>query len=150
VLADAERVASEWSAAARNGTVPHLIPTTGRINLIQLVDVDGRVVDYSKAAPARRPISTLRPPAPDRLQKRSEGSSQGGCGTFLAIRPPPAANAEVISAGRATPPILTTHRLEYLLLGGIAPVVFLAAWTTWSIVGRTLRPVAAIRARMSE
>ena len=40
---DAERVASQWSAAVRNGNMPSLIPTSTGVNLIQLVDARGKV-----------------------------------------------------------------------------------------------------------
>jgi signal transduction histidine kinase len=52
--------------------------------------------------------------------------------------------------GMPEPSLLTAHRLEYVI-GSVALVfLLLGAWTTWWMMGRALRPVAAIRARMSE
>ncbi|MBC6457264.1 hypothetical protein [Actinomadura sp. HBU206391] len=54
VFEESERVAGQWSAAARIGVVPHAIPALTRINLIQLVDRQGRVLSASSAAAGPR------------------------------------------------------------------------------------------------
>ncbi|GAA4585923.1 hypothetical protein GCM10023194_30210 [Planotetraspora phitsanulokensis] len=145
----AERAAARWSAAERNGVLPHPIPASADVDLIQLVDVHGKVVDSSPEAAHRPPVSMHRPPADDRLQQQIE-CSQGGCLILMANRVTPAANSSVVYAGTAEPSILVTHRLEYVIAAGAFLIVVLAAWTTWCAVGRTLRPVEAIRARMAE
>ncbi|GLW06488.1 two-component sensor histidine kinase [Microtetraspora sp. NBRC 13810] len=145
----AERVASQWSAAVRNGFVPQTIPTYGRVDLVQLVDAKGQVVDASRMASRTRPISLLRPPADDRFQKLTECAA-GHCVVLMAIRISPSADSPVVYAGLAEPSLLATNALEYSIAIILLLVVALAVWTTWSVVGRTLRPVAAIRARMAE
>jgi signal transduction histidine kinase len=145
----AERAAARWSAAERNGALPHPIPASADVNLIQLVDVHGKVVNSSPDAAGKPPVSMHRPPADDRLQKQTE-CSQGRCLILMANRVTPAEDSSVVYAGAAEPSILVTHRLEYLIAMGAFLIVVLAAWTTWCVVGRTLRPVAAIRARMAE
>jgi signal transduction histidine kinase len=69
---------------------------------------------------------------------------------FVAIRVTPAADSPVVYAGMAEPRVLTAHALEYGIAVCALCLVALAAWMTWVMVGRTLRPVAAIRARMAE
>ncbi|GAA3415478.1 hypothetical protein GCM10018952_40190 [Streptosporangium vulgare] len=91
------------------------------------------------------PISTTRPPADDRFQQLTEGSVM-----VMAIRVSPAADSPVVYAGLEEPAILHEHHLEYFIAAGVLILLALAAWMTWCVVGRTLRPVAAIRARMSE
>ncbi|MFC7647230.1 hypothetical protein ACFQX6_46935 [Streptosporangium lutulentum] len=50
-----ERVASQWSAAVRNGNMPSVIPTSGGVDLIQLVDSHGTVLSASRRrCPGRR------------------------------------------------------------------------------------------------
>jgi signal transduction histidine kinase len=142
---DAERVASQWSAAVRNGNMPSLIPTSTGVNLIQLVDAHGKVLGASREAWGKPPLSMTRPPSNDRFQRLNEGGLM-----LMAIRVYPTADASVIYAGLEEPSILRRHRLEYFFGGSALVLLIFAGWMTWSVVGRTLRPVAAIRARMSE
>ncbi|MDP9842031.1 signal transduction histidine kinase [Streptosporangium lutulentum] len=144
-FSDAERVASQWSAAVRNGNMPSLIPTSTGVNLIQLVDAHGKVTGASREAWGRPPLSSIRPPANDRFQRLTDG-----CLVLMAIRVSPTADAPVVYAGIEEPSILRKHRLEYFFAGSALILLIFAAWMTWSVVGRTLRPVAAIRERMSE
>ncbi len=137
----AEQAAARWSAAARNGAVPRPIPTLTDITLVQLVDARGRVVDSSREAAGMRPLSTLRPPADDRLQERTECSGQDRCVMLMANRVSPAADSPVVYAGTAQPSLLATHTLEYVIAAGGVLILVPVAWTTWWAVGRTLRPV---------
>ncbi|MGP3961982.1 sensor histidine kinase [Nonomuraea sp. 3N208] len=147
---EAERVASQWSAVARSGDVPRRIPAYAPIDLIQVVDVHQGVVASSKMASATRPLSQVRPPPDDRFQRYIECRRPGHCLVLVAIRLTPAPDSGVVYAGLPEPDVLSTHRLEYVIGAGIALTVAVAAWTTWVLVGRTLRPVEAIRARISE
>ncbi|GII54366.1 two-component sensor histidine kinase [Planotetraspora thailandica] len=146
---EAERAAGLWSAAVRNGALPNPIPTSTSADLVQLVDIHGRVVASSPQAANQPPVSTHRPPPGDRLNKLTE-CSRDRCLILMANRVTPAADSPVVYAGMAEPSILATHRLEYLIAAGALMIVILAAWTTWWAVGRTLLPVAAIRARIAE
>ncbi|MFF3437516.1 sensor histidine kinase [Streptosporangium sp. NPDC002721] len=142
---NAERVASQWSALVRIGDIPDPIPATAPVDLVQLVNAHGVVINSSRQAIGLPPISTSRPPADDRFQQLTEGSVM-----VMAIRVSPAADSPVVYAGLEEPAILHEHHLEYFIAAGVLVLLALAAWMTWCVVGRTLRPVAAIRARMSE
>ncbi|MEO3870031.1 HAMP domain-containing sensor histidine kinase [Nonomuraea sp. B12E4] len=146
----AERVASQWSAAARNGVVPHRIPAYPPVDLVQIVDAHQKVLKSSRRASATVPISRLRPPPDDRFQRREECEGPGRCVLLEAIRLTPDADAGVVYAGIREPDLLATHRLDYAVVAGIGLITAVAAWTAWVLVGRTLRPVEAIRARISE
>jgi signal transduction histidine kinase len=87
----------------------------------------------------------VRPPADDRFQQL-----RGGGLMVMAIRISPALDAPVVYAGSVEPSLLRGHLLEWSLAGVTLLLLGLAGWLTWWVVGRTLRPVAAIRARMSE
>ncbi|MFC5824028.1 sensor histidine kinase [Nonomuraea insulae] len=147
---EAERVASQWSAQARNGYVPRQIPAHAPVELIQIVDAGGRVVDASRLASKTVPLSHLRPPPNDRFQRNIDCPDGDRCVIFMAIRLSPAPDAGVVYAGIPEPDLLATHGLEYSIAAGILLITGVAAWTTWVLVGRTLRPVEAIRARISE
>jgi signal transduction histidine kinase len=150
VFDDTEQAAGQWSAAARTGSVPATIPAQTDVDLIQLVDSHGRVLKASRAALGRPPLTRIRPPAYDRLQNLTVCSSRFTCVMLMAIRVSPAPDSPVVYAGMAEPPILATNGLEFGLTAVAIPITMLAAWLTWWMVGRTLRPVEAIRRQMSE
>ncbi|MDH2427343.1 HAMP domain-containing sensor histidine kinase [Sphaerisporangium sp. TRM90804] len=146
-----ERVASQWSAAVRAGHLPRVIPASGGVDLVQLVDANGAVIRASRHAPVNRPLTTVRPPADDRFRNVTECPGPGEpCVMIMAIRVSPAADSSVVYAGTRQPDLLATHHLEIIIVGGGLLAIVLTAWITWAMVGRTLRPVQAIRTRMSE
>ncbi|MEV0159795.1 sensor histidine kinase [Nonomuraea fuscirosea] len=146
----AEEVASRWSPVARQGLVPRPIPAGPPVGLIQVVDVHDRVVDSSRDASATVPLSRHRPPPDARFQPYRECPPDGRCVLLQAIRLTPAADAGVVYAGIPEPELLATHQLEYAIAAGIVAVTGIAAWAAWVLVGRALRPVEAIRARISQ
>ncbi len=141
VFFDAEQVAALWSAQVRNGTLPRTAPVAGTVDLVQLVDARGRVVDASPAATGRPPLSGFRPGPDDRLQRRVECGPGERCVLLMANRVSPAPDAPVVYAGTAEPPLLATHHLEYLIAGAALLIVLLGSRLTWWITGRTLRPM---------
>jgi signal transduction histidine kinase len=68
----------------------------------------------------------------------------------MAIRVTPAVDSSVVYAGLPEPTILTARGLDTGIVAGAVLMVALVAWVTWAMVGRTLRPIEVIRARMSE
>ncbi|WP_307848278.1 HAMP domain-containing sensor histidine kinase [Microbispora oryzae] len=149
ILFQAERTAARWSAAVRNGGAPRPIPATRDVDLIQLVDLHGRVLDASPQAADLPAVSRFRPPAYDRLQPRIE-CPRGRCLILMANRVSPAADAPTVFAGTLEPSVLATGDLEYLTAVAAVLVTVTVAWMTWWAVGRTLRPVAVIRERIAE
>ncbi|GAA2845784.1 hypothetical protein GCM10020220_038980 [Nonomuraea rubra] len=149
-LRQAERVASQWSPVAREGYVPNPIPANPPVDLIQVVDARHRVLNASREASRTVPLSSLRPPPDARFQPHVECPPQGRCILLHAIRLSPDTDAAVVYAGIPEPDLLATHELEYAVAAGTALFTGLAAWTAWVLVGRALRPVEAIRARISQ
>ncbi|GII59453.1 two-component sensor histidine kinase [Planotetraspora thailandica] len=153
IYADSERIATYWI-----NWEPISAPrpaTTTRIDLLQFVDSRGRVLAASKAA-GTTPITTVRPPADDRI-RHGTSCAKSGCVVFTAVRLPPletnllwGGEPHFVYAGMAQPPILAGHRLELLTAAGVVLASGLASWVAWWVVGRTLRPVAEIRARTAE
>ncbi|MEV4807997.1 HAMP domain-containing sensor histidine kinase [Nonomuraea sp. NPDC049421] len=145
-----ERVASQWSATARGGVLPRPIPAYAPVELIQVVDARHHVVDASKQASSTVPLSWMRPPPDDRFQHTVECRPEGGCLALMAIRLTPEADAGVVYAARPEAELISGGGLELGIGGAIAFLVGLTAYRTWTLVGRTLRPVEAIRSRISE
>ncbi|MEU8398986.1 HAMP domain-containing sensor histidine kinase [Nonomuraea sp. NPDC048892] len=149
-FSQAERVASQWSAAARSGVVPRRIPADPPADLVQIVNSRQRVLNASGRASTTVPLSRLRPPPNNRFQRRIECGGAGSCVLLKAIRLTPDTDSGVVYAGIREPDLLATHRLDYLVVAGIGLITAVVAWMAWMLVGRTLRPVEAIRARISE
>jgi hypothetical protein len=140
VFLNAEQVAARWSAQVRGGGLPHPIPAFAGIDLIQLVDARGRVVDSSPRAAGRPPLSVFRPAPSHRLQRRTE-CSRKRCVLLMANRVSPSADASVVYAGAVEPSYLATHRLEYVITLGALLMTVVGGWLTWRMTSRALRPV---------
>lgn len=143
---------SQW----QSGSPSRLTPRT-RIDLLQFVDSHGRVLAASSQVVGRQAMTTMRPPFNDPVQHRTECSADLGCVLTTAVRIPPLetrvfwhGEGHFVYAGMAQPPILDRHRLEVLIAGGVVLAAGLAAWCAWFVVGRSLAPVGAIRAKMSD
>ncbi|MBB4703651.1 HAMP domain-containing sensor histidine kinase [Sphaerisporangium siamense] len=147
---DNKRVAGQWSAAVRAGTVPRTIPARRPVDLVQVVDARGRVTNASRAASEQLPLSRVRPPPDDRFQNITECGTSQGCVILMAIRATPTPGSPVVYAGMTEPAILATNELDIGIAVGAAPIVGLVGWTSWTMLGRTLRPVQTISARMAE
>ncbi|MEU6432683.1 ATP-binding protein, partial [Microbispora sp. NPDC046973] len=141
VFFDAEQVAARWSAQIRGGILPDPASTSATIDLIQVVDAHGRVMEASTQAARRAPLSTYRPPPTDRLQRRVECTPGQQCILLMANRVSPAPDAPVVYAGTHEPPLLATHRLEYLIAAPALLAVLSGGRLTWSITGRALQPM---------
>ncbi|MBF8190606.1 HAMP domain-containing histidine kinase [Nonomuraea sp. K274] len=155
VFQDSLRVAAGWLQSLPSGPAEQPVPET-RIDLLQLVDSHGQVVTASAAAAGRAPLTTLRPPADDPEQHRTECTADG-CVMVTALRVPSLVTEQLwrgephfIYVGMKEPPILATWRLEYLTGAGVVLGTALVAWGNWWLAGRSLRQVAAIRERLSE
>ncbi|MFI6290299.1 sensor histidine kinase [Nonomuraea sp. NPDC050790] len=128
----------------RGGTIPLSDAT---VNLVQVVRPGGQVVARSAAAANLPPLSTLWPPPQDRIIS-TVVCEEENCVHLTAIRLDTAADSPVVYAGRSTPGVLSTRVLEAVVFTQVAILVGLAAWATWLVTGRALRPVAVMRAQL--
>ncbi|MFC6885919.1 MULTISPECIES: sensor histidine kinase [Actinomadura] len=154
-FADTERAATDWIGSMRQARPPEPI-TSSRVPLLQLVDSRGRIVVASRAAAGRGPLSGAHPPEHDRIQYRKECSG-GRCVLVTASRVSPqeagllwAGEPHTVYAGMDEPSLLASHRLDLYVGIGVLLAGTLTGWATWLVVRRTLRPVAAMRARIAE
>ncbi|WP_182903796.1 cell wall metabolism sensor histidine kinase WalK [Microbispora sp. H10830] len=140
VFFDAEQVAAQWSAQVRGGALPSPASVSGIVDLVQLVDARGSVVEASPGAAGRPRLSTFRPAPDDRLQRRVECRPGEPCVLLMANRVSPAPDAPVVYAGTVEPPLIASHRLEYLIAGAALLIVLLGGRLMWWIIGQALRP----------
>ncbi|WP_179155321.1 HAMP domain-containing sensor histidine kinase [Microbispora sp. GKU 823] len=150
-----QRVAIDWIASMKPGRPPAAVPTT-QVNLLQLIDSRGRVVAASPALAGKPPLSAVRPPYDDRILHLTE-CSHGSCVMLTANRVSPqearfvwGGESHIVYAGMIEPPALASHILEVGTLTAALLTSIFTTWIVWSLVGRTLRPVEAIRARTAE
>ncbi|MEV6987053.1 ATP-binding protein [Sphaerisporangium sp. NPDC051017] len=153
---DTLNAATDWAGSLDPADPPPPNPMRG-VKLLQLVDSHGRVVVASPAASGLPPLSHLRPPENNRFNDVTSCAPDGGCVLVTAVRLPSLATRVLwggephyVYAGRPEPVLLARHYLELITAAGALLAAALAAWATWWLVGRTLRPVAAIRARTAE
>ncbi|MER5645044.1 ATP-binding protein [Streptosporangium sp. NPDC002524] len=126
-----------------------------RINRIQVVANDGRVVAASPAMKGRPPITRARPALGE---MRVDGTSCVGfptkeraCYVTVGIRTDHSVYGDVmVYAAVPEPPSLRTNFIEITLALFSAGLLSLLGWGTWHLAGRTLAPVERIRAEMAE
>ncbi|WP_169945317.1 cell wall metabolism sensor histidine kinase WalK [Microbispora sp. H11081] len=135
-----EKTTLRWSAYARSGQLPQPIPTSDSVDLVQVVDAQGRIVTSTPQA-GRTHLSMFRPEPGDRLQWWTECLPDERCVLLVADRISPSADSPVVYAGAAEPSILATHDLEYAIAAGALVLTVVSAWLTWRMTGRLLRPV---------
>ncbi|MEU6413382.1 HAMP domain-containing sensor histidine kinase [Microbispora sp. NPDC046933] len=155
IFMETRGVATEWIGRMEPGRVPPPMPSA-RVPLVQLVDSRGRVV-MAGPMTGDRPLSTVRPSEENRFADVTECSASDRCVMLTAGRVPSLQAWELwkgephfVYAGTDQPPALRGHRLEFLVGAGGALLAALWTWTTWRATGRILRPINAIRQRMSE
>ncbi|GII83876.1 hypothetical protein Ssi03_18660 [Sphaerisporangium siamense] len=156
IFRDTQNAATDWAGSLDPSAVPQVTHESG-IDLLQLVDSHDRVKAATEAAKGLPPLSHLRPPETSRIKNEIVCTRDDGCLLVTAVRVPPlssrvlwAGEPHYVFAGKPEPPLLTANRLELLTAAAVLLATGLAAWVSWWVVGRTLRPVAAIRARTAE
>lgn len=145
---DATRVVAALRADPAGRTV---LVQAGGFTLIQVVNGDGRVLRSTPDVFGLPPMSTTVPSADDPIRRSAACPSPvGRCVLLTAIRAGPGPGSSTVYAGHETPVLLRERHLELLLAAMIIPMVGLASWVTWHMVGRTFRPIEQIRLQLAE
>ncbi|GAA3690308.1 hypothetical protein GCM10022224_064700 [Nonomuraea antimicrobica] len=135
-------------------SVPPVIRQTRGLSAVQVVDPSGRVVAASPSLVGRPRLASFHPPArsrggADRVLCQLPGLD--GCMIVNALWLPDAAHRELLIYGftPATPWYVNPFTL-LVLLGSAGTIVAVAGFGISHVVGRTLRPVQAIRTALAE
>ncbi|MEV6979685.1 ATP-binding protein [Sphaerisporangium sp. NPDC051017] len=125
-----------------------IVPSTPGVDLVQVVAPGRRVIAAS--AQARGPaLVAAWPAAADPAQDVQVCRPRVPCLLISALRVSPAAGSPVVYAGRAAPGAISSAKLDGLFAVEAILLVALATWAAWTVTGRTLRPVEAIRSELA-
>ncbi|GAA3242494.1 sensor histidine kinase [Actinocorallia longicatena] len=147
----AQKAARRVSADLRAGVLRDPIPVDRDARLIQVVDARGDVIMSSGPVRGRSPMSALRPSAIERVVDVIEcPAPDGGCYAVEAIRTTADTQAPIVLTAVPLPTLVMGWSLSLIVAGIVLALIALTAWATWLMVGRTLGPIEAIRAQLSE
>jgi signal transduction histidine kinase len=136
-----------------DGIIPDPITVSGDESaLAQIIGPDGSVVASSENIDGEGPISTLQP-APDQILHGVASDLPVDTGSFRLA-------AMTVSTDEGTYFVYVANTVERrteaiaalvtALLVGIPLLSVVVAWTSWSVIGKTLQPVEEIRAEVEE
>jgi signal transduction histidine kinase len=143
--------ANDLAASLGEGTLPAdlLVPQTDE-SLVQVVDGSGRVIASTTNLDGTTAFSSLMAPA-NGFSATTVRTVPVGDSEFrvVAIRAETSGSTYTILVGKSLEPAEKSVRNLVLLLAiGIPPMLLLVGAVTWTMTGRTLRPVEAIRAEV--
>ena len=141
------------SAMAASGVLPRTLSDIGDDSVAQVVAATGKVVASSPNITGEPAFSTFRPTGTQPVVRTMDGvPDDDGTETYRVwVSSQQTGNGPVtVYVGSSLELVTeTVSRLTTSLLFGIPTLVVLLALATWMMVGRTLRPVEAIRAEVA-
>jgi signal transduction histidine kinase len=146
--------ARDLAAVAETGGLPSTVTAPGEDDVVQVVDSAGRVVAASDNARGWPPIATFRPdgsaPVVHTAYDVADGSELEDYRVW-GVRAGTDEQALVVYVGTSLEAVSeATARLRLSLAVGLPVMVALLAFSTWLLLGRTLRPVEGIRSEVAE
>jgi signal transduction histidine kinase len=146
--------ARDLAAVVDSEGVPSTVTAPGEDDVVQVVDAEGRVVAASDNARGWPPIASFRPdgavPEVETAYDVADGSDLENYRVW-GVRAGTDELPVVVYVGTSLEAVSeATARLRATLAVGLPVMVALLAFSTWLMVGRTLRPVEGIRSEVSE
>ncbi|GII58400.1 hypothetical protein Pth03_67890 [Planotetraspora thailandica] len=147
---EVRRQAGMTAASVRAGRQAAVLqPRVDGVHLVQVVDAGHRVVNASPKAAGLPPLSSVRPPAGNPERDVESCLPHLGCLRVAALRVAPGADSPVVYAGRPAASVRPFEAFGQFFGLQEGVLTILAAWATWKVTGRTLRPVEEIRADLA-
>ncbi|WP_424533242.1 HAMP domain-containing sensor histidine kinase [Sphaerisporangium viridialbum] len=149
---DTREEVSAVAAAIHAGHLSKVIvPVVPGIDLVQVVGPSRQVIATSHAAKGQPPMSMVWPAPDDPIKDlQTCGNPQPGCLRLSALRVGETPSSSVVYAGQRAANIQSTGFIATLVGAQTAALVALAGWTSWKVVGHTLRPVDSIRSQLAQ
>jgi signal transduction histidine kinase len=146
--------ARDLAAMVDSGPVPSTVTAPGEDDVVQIVDSAGRVVAASDNARGWPPIASFRPDGDAAVVHTAYDVADGSDLEDYRVWGVQGGADEqplVVYVGTSLEAVSeATAQLRASLAVGLPIMVALLAFSTWVMVGRTLRPVEGIRSEVSE
>ncbi|GAA1309363.1 hypothetical protein Psi02_26400 [Planotetraspora silvatica] len=146
-----QRQAELTAASVRFGHLRNPVePQVLGVDLIQVVGLRRRILAASTAAHGLAPLTQVWPSARNPQQDvRTCAQRRFGCLYVAAFRVDPAMGSAVVYAARRVPGGASVSMGGLLFGVEAAVLVMVATWAIWTITGRLLSPIEAIRRELS-
>ncbi|MFE9691610.1 sensor histidine kinase [Micromonospora sp. NPDC005806] len=147
--------ANDVAALARQGTLPAELAVDGNDDgsITQVVDDAGRVLAATAGLRRDQSLARFHPSGPE-SEARTVAAlpfGEGGSYRLIAVRSgTPEGPVTVYVAASLSPVDDAVDVIQGALATGAPLLLALVAITTWTVAGRTLRPVDAIRAEVAD
>jgi signal transduction histidine kinase len=147
----AGEVAAALAVGGDVGLAQTVRPGPGEQTVVQVVGPTGAVIAASPSVEGEPPLSPLRPAAGQTLrEQRTLQVAQEGAFRIVAVGVDTPRGARTVLVGQSLQPVNDSVRvLSAILLGGLPLLVLVVGASTFVFVARSLRPVEAIRRRVS-
>ena len=143
--------ANDLVAALVEGTLPlDLLVQQPDEALVQIVDESGRVVASTTNITGQSVIAAIAAPVQGHAATTTRAVPVGDSAfRVVAVRAKVADVSYTLYVAKSLEPVENSvQNLVVLLLLGVPPLLLLVGVVTWTVTGRTLRPVEAIRAEV--
>ena len=143
--------ANDLAAALTEGTLPlELLVQQPDEALVQIVDESGRVVASTTNITGQSVIAAIAAPVQGHAATTTRAVPVGDSAfRVVAVRAKVADINYTLYVAKSLEPVENSvQNLVVLLLLGVPPLLLLVGAVTWTVTGRTLRPVEAIRAEV--
>ncbi|MEO8697878.1 MAG: ATP-binding protein [Acidimicrobiales bacterium] len=143
--------ANDLAAALTEGTLPQgLLVQQPDEALVQVVDDTGRVVASTTNITGEKRIANVVAPASGHSATTTSAVPVGDSKfRVVAVRADVAGSSYTLYVAKSLEPVdNSVQNLIVLLALGLPPLLLLVGAVTWTVTGRTLRPVEAIRAEV--
>ena len=143
--------ANDLAAALTEGTLPlELLVQQPDEALVQIVDESGRVVASTTNITGQSVIAAIAAPVQGHAATTTRAVPVGDSAfRVVAVRAKVADVSYTLYVAKSLEPVENSvQNLVVLLLLGVPPLLLLVGVVTWTVTGRTLRPVEAIRAEV--
>ena len=144
---------SDLAVLARHGELPPVLAAVGGNGVAQVIGADGRVLAASPNVRGAGPITDVRPPVDAAPQVRTlrgapDDNETEDYRVWVQTRASPDGPVTIVAGSSLESVQEASHTLRRALWVGLPGTVLVLGLLIWLVIGRALRPVEQIRARV--